>query len=231
MARSLLLAVRPAAALDLPRPHPGQERVIAQAQRFNVLAAGRRWGKNMLAEGRIILPALQGKPVAWFSPTYKTLSDDWRRLLEIARPVILDKSEQERRMVLQGGGVVEMWSLEDPDTARGRAYASVVVDEAASVSNLMYAWQQVIRPMLTDYSGDAWFISTPAGLNDFYTFYQWGQDPTRPDWQSWQRPSAENPHIPREDLAQAERDLPVRVFQEEYLAKFLPGGIGQYFDE
>jgi hypothetical protein len=146
--------------------------------------------------------------------------------------VLLDKSEQERRMMLRGGGVVEMWSLEDPDTARGRAYARVVVDEAASVPRLMYAVQQVIRPMLTDYSGDAWFISTPAGLNDFYTLYQWGQDSEgHPEWRSWQRPSSENPHIPTDDLEQAERDLPVRVWQEEYLAKFLPGGVGQYFDE
>ena len=44
-----------------------------------MIAAGRRWGKNTLAEGQIILPALQGKPVAWFSPTYKTLAEDWRR--------------------------------------------------------------------------------------------------------------------------------------------------------
>jgi hypothetical protein len=58
MARALLLAIEPTAALALPVPHPGQQRIIAEARRFNVIAAGRRWGKNTLAEGRVILPAL-----------------------------------------------------------------------------------------------------------------------------------------------------------------------------
>jgi hypothetical protein len=231
MARALLLAIDPETALDLPPPHSGQQTVIADAQRFNVLAAGRRWGKNTLAEGCIVLPALQGKPVAWLSPTYKTLADDWRRLSDILLPVAKSKNEQERRIVLTTGGLVDMWSLESPDTARGRAYARVVIDEAASVPHLLYAWQNVIRPMLTDFSGDAWFISTPNGFNDFHELYQWGQDPGRPEWRSWRRPSSENPHLPAEDLAQAERDLVPRVWQQEYLAMFLAGGIGQFFSE
>jgi hypothetical protein len=105
MARSLWLAVDPVTALGLPLPHPGQQTVIKGPRRFNVIAAGRRWGKNTLAEGQIIQPALSGKPVAWFSPTYKTLAEDWRRLSEILRPVIRDKSEQEQRMELVTAGV------------------------------------------------------------------------------------------------------------------------------
>ena len=204
---------------------------MAEAARFNVIAAGRRWGKNTLAEERLIGPALNGKPVAWFSPTYKTLAEDWRRVSEILRPVCVEKSEQERRMKLLTGGIVDMWSLDSPDTARGRAYARVVIDEAASVPNLLYAWQQVIRPMLTDYTGDAWFISTPKGWDDFWTLYQWGRDEGKPEWRSWQRPSSENPHVPADDLAQAERDLPSVVWRQEYMAEFLAGGIGQFFKE
>lgn len=216
--------------LTLPRPHAGQKSVVAGAARFNVIAAGRRWGKNTLAEERLIGPALGGKPVAWFSPTYKTLAEDWRRVSEILRPVVTEKSEQERRMKLLTGGIVDMWSLDSPDTARGRAYARVVIDEAASVPNLLYAWQQVIRPMLTDYSGDAWFISTPKGWDDFYELWKWGQG-TKPEWRSWRRSSSENPHVPADDLAQAERDLPSVVWRQEYEAEFLAGGIGQFFKE
>lgn len=95
MAGALLLAIAPETRLGLPRLHLGQQQVIADARRFNVLAAGRRWGKNTLAEGRVILPALQGKPAAWFSPTYKSLADDWRRLSEIQVPVTKSKNEQE----------------------------------------------------------------------------------------------------------------------------------------
>jgi hypothetical protein len=221
----------PTLELVLPRPHAGQRAIIETAQRFNVLAAGRRWGKNTLAEDRLVHPVLHGDPVAWFSPTYKTLAEDWRRLCHILRPVIYDKSEQEHRLLLTTRGVVDMWSLEEPDSARGRAYKRIVIDEAASVRRLLYAWQQVIRPMLTDYEGDAWFISTPKGFDDFYTLWQWGQDSNHPEWRSWRRPTSENPHIPPDDLAQAERDLPSVVYRQEYLAEFLAGGIGQFFSE
>lgn len=120
MAKALLLAIDPAQALNLPHPHGGQQRVIANARRFNVIAAGRRWGKNTLAEDRIVRPALDGKPVAWFSPTYKTLAEDWRRMLDRLQPVIRDKSEQEKRIELATGRddrhVVARCPQDDPGT-------------------------------------------------------------------------------------------------------------------
>ena|SRR5690348_12912593 len=48
-----------------------------------------------------------------------------------------------------------MWSLEGPDTGRGRAYV-VVIDETAMVSNLEQAWQQSIRPTLSDTADCQW---------------------------------------------------------------------------
>src|SRR5690348_7895949 len=68
MARALLLAIDPSTALDLPQPHAGQQRVMADAARFNVVAAGRRWGKNVLAEILVTEALVAGKRVAWFSP-------------------------------------------------------------------------------------------------------------------------------------------------------------------
>jgi len=113
MARALLLAVDPETVLSLSQPHPGQQRVNAGAARFNVLAAGRRWGKNTLAEDRIIETLLNGKPAAWFSPTYKTLDEDWRRMVSTLHPVIRQKNEQQHRLVLVTDGVLEMWSLDE----------------------------------------------------------------------------------------------------------------------
>ena len=39
-------------------------------------------------------------------------------------------------MELRGGGAVEMWSLDSPDSGRGRATAVAVVDECALVRDL-----------------------------------------------------------------------------------------------
>jgi hypothetical protein len=51
--------------------------------------------------------------------------------------------------------VIEFWSLDSPDSGRGRKYAVVVVDEAAMIPELEAAWQQSIRPTLTDLQGSA----------------------------------------------------------------------------
>src|ERR1039457_5019494 len=206
--------------LQLPAPHPAQARVIQKSKRFNIVCCGRRWGKTILGMDRLIEPALRGKPVAWFAPNYRLLSDVWRQLQVTLGPAIAKLNQEERRLELRGGGVVEMWSLDSPDAGRGRAYATVVIDEAAMVSNLDEAWQS-IRPMLTDLRGDAWFLSTPKGMNSFKTLYDRGQDPERAEWRSWQMPASENPYIQAEEMDSARRDMTEAAFNQEYLALFV----------
>ena len=210
------------ATLTLPRPHAAQKAVIAAARRFNVLCCGRRWGKSELAMDRLIHPALAGRPVGWFAPTYKLLAPIWRELQTRLHPVTRDCNQQERRLELKGGGALEMWSLDSPDSGRGRAYAAVVVDEAALIPNLEAAWQESIRPMLSDFRGGAWFLSTPKGVsNYFHTLYQRGQDPQQTDWASWQLPTSTNPYIDAEEIESARGDLTELAFAQEYLAQFV----------
>src|SRR2546428_96904 len=104
--------------------------------KLHVTSSQSRWGKTVLGMDRLIHPALQGKPVAWFAPNYRLLSDVWRELQATLGPVIARTNQQEWRLELRGGGVVEMWSLDSPDSGRGRAYAIVVVDECALVPDL-----------------------------------------------------------------------------------------------
>ena len=202
-------------------PHPAQLRLIQESQRFNVVCCGRRFGKTVLGMDRLIQTALQGKPVAWFSPTYRLLGDVWRELLCVLAPVILQKSEQEKRLELIGGGVIELWSLDSADAGRSRKYALVVIDEAAMVPALEQAWQQSIRPTLTDLRGSAWFLSTPKGMNYFKFLFDQGQDPQQSDWASWQMPTQANPFIDPQEVEAARRDLSETTFNQEYLALFV----------
>lgn len=212
----------------LPRPHEAQRQIKREARRFNVVACGRRFGKTTEGIDLLLEPALRGKPVAWFSPTYKMLAEVWRELKSVTVGITLRRSEQEHRLELITGGRIDMWSLDEPDTARGRAYARVVVDEAAMVKNLSDAWHQVIRPTLTDHTGDAWFLSTPRGLNAFYTLYQRGQDPGENEWRSWRFPSVANPHIPAAEVEAARHDLPSLMYAQEYEAEFVADGAGVF---
>ncbi len=214
--------------LSLPKLHSMQAQCKAEAKRFNVLDAGRRSGKNVLGIDRLIEPALLGFPTAWFAPTYKLLAESWRDCKVALGPAVRDKSEQEHRLELISGGTLECWSLDDEDPARGRKYRRIVVDEAAKVRQLLSIWESAIRPTLTDLRGDAWFLSTPKGLNDFYTLYQRGVDPLQPAWKSWQFATACNPHISADEIEAARGELPERVFAQEYRAEFLSDGAGVF---
>ncbi len=209
--------------LSLPRRHPTQERAKREARRFNALAWGRRAGKTVLGIDRGVEAALAGKPVAWFSPTYKMLSEVWREMRLVLQPVTARCTASEHRLQLVTGGVVDMWSLDNPNVARGRKYARVILDEWAMVGAAAEAWQEVIRPTLADLHGDAWFLSTPKGRNLFWQMYQWGQDPTMTDWYSLQVPTSANPFIARAEIEAMRHDLPELVYQQEVLAEFLEG--------
>ncbi len=155
------------------------------------------------------------------------LAEIWREAREILLPVARRVSVQEHRIELITGGVVDMWSLEAADSTRGRKYKRVVLDEAAMVPNLTDAWNAVIRPTLTDYIGDAWFLSTPKGQNFFWQLYNQGQDEHYPEFASWTMPTTANPIISPSEVEAARLSLPERVYQQEYLAAFLEesGGV------
>lgn len=198
---------------------------ITSAKRFNVLDCGRRFGKTAIGVNRLVDCAVRGNSVAWFSPTYKMLMAVWREVCATLEPVTARKLEDQHRIELRTGGAVDMWSLDSADTVRGRPYKRVIIDEAAMVPKLAYAWQQVIRPTLTDYVGDAWIMSTPKGHNEFWRMWNAGQEPDS-DWRSWQFPTASNPYILATEIESARRELPERVFAQEYLATFLDDGGG-----
>ena len=211
----------------LPKPHKAQQAIIESEARFKVLAWGRRTGKSVLEIDRVCQTALYGFPAGWFAPSYKLLADAWRNLCTALRPVAARINESEHRIELVTGGVVEAWSLDSPDPARGRKYKRIVVDEAALVPRLEEAWWGAIRPTLTDLRGDAWFGSTPKGRNAFWRLWQLGQNPDDPEWRSWRLPTSANPYIPSTELTAAKASSPERFWLQEYEAQFLEdaGGV------
>lgn len=218
----------PTIEVEVETLHKAQRQTDAESVRFNVWSCGRRYGKSVLSRRRLVRKAAVNLPTAYFAPTYKMLSQYWRETAAALFP-ILDKSNvQEKRLQLIGGGSIDMWSLDEPNAARGRKYAHVAIDEAAMIPRLGEAWQEVIRPTLADYEGSADFYSTPKGRNFFWQLWQRGQDPQQSDWTSWQMPTSANPYIKASEIEAARLELPERVFSQEYLAQFLEDGGGVF---
>lgn len=213
--------------LTLPRPHEAQQRIINEAARFNVVNCGRRFGKTILGIDRAVTPSVLHRPVGWFSPTYKDMLEVWREMSATLQPIIKRRNIQERRIENIAGGVVEFWSLDNPDAGRGRKYKRIIVDEAAKVPNLLDIWHLTLRPTLADYRGDAWFLSTPRGRNGFWKMFQWGQDGESREWRSWKIPTTANPFISDDEIEAMRREMPEQRFGQEILADFIEdaGGV------
>lgn len=218
--------------VKLPKPHQAQIRIIREARRMNCAALGRRSGKTVLGIRLLAKKALVERlPCAWIAPSYKLLDEAWRETKLRLAGVITTKQEQTKRIELLGGGALDFWTLEDEGAGRGRKYARMIIDEAAHARYLKDTWENALLPTLTDYRGDAFFLSTPLGRNYFFELFQNGNpdNPARlPDWQSWQMPTTCNPYISSDEVANMRKLLPERVYQQEYEGAFIQDGAGVF---
>ena len=204
------------AVVRLHRRHPGQAAIASHPARFRVVMCGRRWGKSACGIREVCDVALAGEPAAWFAPSYKIALEAWRELVDRLAPVTARVSEQDKRLELVTGGIVEVWTLDTPDPARGRKYKLAVIDEAGIVRDLLEVWQAAIRPTLVDLGGRALILGTPKGRrHGFVTLFNRGLTDD-PDWQSFRASTLENPYIPAEEVEIARRELPPEVFAQEF---------------
>lgn len=203
--------------VQLPKLYDAQQEVDRHPARFKVVACGRRWGKTKLGVVRNARVAIAGHPTAWFAPNYKLLLEPYREMKRRLAPITARCSDQEKRIELITGGSIDFWTLDGEDPARGYKYKRATIDEAAMAKDLGERWNAAIRPTLTDYRGDADFLSTPKGRNFFFECFH---NPSEA-WQSWQMPSSTNPYLPPDEIKEAENELPASIFAQEYLAEFL----------
>ncbi len=202
--------------ITLPRLHSGQQKVIDEASRFNVLMCGRRFGKTTFGQWVATNAILHGMPVGWFSPTYKFSAEVWRDLKVLLKPILTTDNRIEGRMETITGGSLEIWSLDNKDAGRGRKYGLIILDEAGVVKDLDQIWQMALRPTLTDLQGKAWFLGTPKGRGFFQRLFAQGQDGGKDGWRSWRLPTLANPHMPKDEIESAKRELPPEIFAQEY---------------
>ena len=204
--------------VSLNELHVNQQKVVDGHKRFSVLSCGRRWGKSALAINLLSETAIAGKLAGYFTPTYKLLDGTFNECLHALEPIISRKNDHQF-IELITGGKIEFWSLENELAGRSRKYHRNIIDEAAFVKNLWGRWTESIRPTLTDFKGDAFFLSTPKGKNDFHKIWQRGKSGDA-GWVSWQMSTYDNPYIDPSEIDEARLDLPELAFSQEYMAEF-----------
>ena len=204
--------------------HPKQAIVYRSRARFRVMVAGRRTGKTYYSRTRLIASALQAPGRYWYIAPTRIMAKDimWSDLKAALHPSWLADApvETELRVMLKGGGEIQLHGAEDPDKLRGRPLRGVVFDEFADVK--LEAWTEAIRPALSDHKGWCDFIGTPKSYNHLYHAYRRGQSmqPGDAHWASWQFRTIDNPFIDPREIEDARRDMDARTFRQEYEASF-----------
>lgn len=205
--------------------HQAQSQIASDTHRFRVVNCGRRFGKTTLAVLEMVAKAVYGndRMIAYIAPTYQQARDiAWQELKKICLPIANKINESRLEIIVNtvhgGTSTIMLRGWESIETLRGQKFHFIVVDEIASMRNWATNWQEVIRPTLTDFKGEALFISTPKGFNHFYDLYN--QEHKDSDYKSFHFTTYDNTHIPFEEIEKAKKELTEDRFAQEYMADF-----------
>lgn len=202
----------------------------ASTARFRIATCGRRFGKTILAVNEMAWHGLREpkRVTAWVAPTYQQTKIAFRWLCTEFREALAEQpSLSEMRVTWANGSTAQFFSADNYDSLRGYGFHFVVGDEFGTWPR--EAWEQVIRPTLSDTAGQALLVGTPNGRNLFWELWCRGQNPDEwADHESWQLPSAANPYMPAGEVETARQSLPSDVFRQEYEAAFLEDGAGVF---
>lgn len=206
----------------LSEPHPKQQEIFDNAKRYNHVKCGRRFGKTELTL-ELTDPVLDGYPVGIFCPIERDFLKTWNVIKNAYREIIKRKDETYHTMELYTGGKIDMWSMKAVDNGRGEAYKRVIIDEFAKAIKGKQSWEETIRATLSDYKGDAWFLSTPKGKGNYFYILQ-EMHKNNPEWAFFKYTSYDNPYIDHEEIDDAKKILDPVSFAREYLAEDVDSG-------
>lgn len=206
--------------------HPNQQHIQLNSKKFNVVKAGKRFGKTKWAIYRLVQKAgsLPNGTVWYIAPTYRQAKQiAWRELLMILpHQMIRRKIETDLLIELYNGCIIQLIGADNEDSLRGVKIHHYVMDEAAYV-------KEYVRPLLDGQllgnagMGSADYISSPnrTGRNWFTAFHEEANKRMLagdPDWGAFYYTLYDNPTIPREDIDKLKADTPDDTWSLEYMA-------------
>lgn len=208
------------------RLHAQQQFIQENARKFNVVRAGKRFGKTKWALYRALQKAgnLPNGTVWFIAPTYRQGKQiAWRELLQMLPPqMIRRKIETDLMMELFNGCILQIIGADNEDSVRGVKIDHFVMDEASYVKE--YIVPLLIGQLLGNKeSGGADFISSPnrTGKNWFTGFYEDAlkkMNSGDPDWAAFHYTIYDNPTLPKVDVDKLKANTPDDTWDLEYMA-------------
>ena len=198
-----------------------QKQVIDCKSRFRVLISGRRFGKTFVAINELAKFArIPNRKVWYVAPSYRQAkSICWVDLKDRIISHNLNKkiNDSDLSILLKNNSLIALRGADNEQSLRGVGLDFLVMDEFQDIKR--YAWNEVLRPTLSDKKGHALFTGTPKGFNWAYDMYVKGTQDY--DWKSFKFTTLEGGIVGQEEINQARDDLDERTFQQEYEASFV----------
>src|SRR5258708_978643 len=137
-----------------------QRQFLALTHKVIVIVVGRRSGKSVALARRLFFGPkglYQGFNVALMAHKRDGCSPVETELVRVLGPFLAPHSKRDGYIYTPTGAELHIWTLGNKATAmraaRGEAYGTIVVDEAAWCSGLYEAFLTAIQPALADHAG------------------------------------------------------------------------------
>lgn len=200
-----------------------------------VVAWHRRAGKDLTCLNVLAIKALQRVGTYWYVLPYANqarriiwngMTGEGKKFIDyFPKEIVEKKSEQEMRVHLKNGSVIQLMGSDDPDKMVGANPVGCVFSEY-SISDPS-AWQ-LINPILAENGGWALFNGTPRGENHFYKMLLKAQSDGA--WYSSHLSVKDTKAISPDELRRARDELNNEArFQSEYMCSFKTPVEGSYY--
>lgn len=223
--------------IQLPEPHSEQQRVLINFA-FNphckelIVCCGTKWGKTA-GSSNMVSRAVLERPQSlwrWVAPIYSQSRIGYKYITRMLPSDQYDARKAPPIIEFQNGSEIQFFHGQNAESLEGEACHGNLFDEAAKLEEEVYISGYTTT---TQTKGKNVLISTPRGKNWFYKkamaameemlrARHEGRHPTKLFITA---PTASNPYVPRESIEEARRNLPARLFEQYYLAKFIDDGM------
>lgn len=213
--------------VQLPKPLSYQKDIIDWTDdpsvKYITFLKSRQSGGSFLNKLLVAKWSLENNniKIGYITPTLKLSKLFFKELVKSLQPFIINENRTDLIIEFNTGSYVQFFSAESKDSIRGFQFNYVIMDEAAFMNtddiNL------IIRPTWMVIGKKIIFTSTPNGNQGFfYDQYNLCLN-NEPGHKLKQISIYDNPFVSKDDIEAIRKQIPERVWQQEYLARFVNG--------
>jgi hypothetical protein len=203
----------------MPLTNP-QQTIANCEKRFRSAICGRRFGKTFLAIRELARFARESNQLCWYIAPTRSQGKGivWDQLKQRLGALnwIAKTNESELTITLVNGSEITIKSADAYDRMRGYSVSFCVFDEFADMDPEVWT---AVRPTLSDQQGHALFIGTPKGGRSSWAYDVYANGVNNlTDWQSFTYTTLDGGNVSEDEIEAAKRDMPERMFRQEYMA-------------